>query len=308
MKILNTNAIDIFRRQGVVKCSIPRILLRATHELCAISREIHNLSDNVLEKFARHDRSGLRGLSGYATPEHSQRSEAERKRSYRSFELGHYMDPSSSISPELAAFLNAPNVWPDEIVHRARDVERSLQSYKVVSTAILAQVLETSLSELSHFFSSPTGNMRLLKYSSSLNPNIPIHFDYEFITLIHATHPSLIVQMGDKLVALDEQPDELIILAGDSLEYLTSGKIPAVAHGARPTQERYATIYFLNCNADVRIDRDGLFFHSADQGFSPAEHVVGMNLANNALLREKFSGTSLSRLIPADLKNPFRSN
>lgn len=281
-------------------------------KLLEISEKLHSLPQQQLEDLTNFPIDGFRGYTGSKTYDATGLSVAEKYRHYQSFELGRSSKPFDppTLRKDLKGVLNCPNVWPTGIVNTVKEAEQCYDAFTSVALDILSDVLSTDRDSLESYFSVPTGNLRLLKYVDSDVSNIPMHTDYEFITLIHASRPSLVVENSNSISALGESLDNLIVLAGDSLDFLTNSEIRRIRHGAKPSGLRYSNVFFLCSNADVQINNQREFIITCDsrQYFSPASHTLGMNLANNHALRERFRGTSVEKTVPSNLSNPFDTN
>lgn len=297
------------QRLGFARMTIPPSLEESVGTLRQFAKDIHALSDDEKKDIALYKSNGLRGYSAGGA-QTSYGSEAEKERSYTSFEMGfEFTKPMN----DLEKLLYASNQWPSALSGYQSAVERALCEWRDFSVKILACILECDKMYLSPFFAKQTSNMRLMHYSGHKKTKIPSHRDYEFLTIICATEPSLTVKQGDKDRSVGELPSELIVLPGDCLEYISCGAVSATEHAVECDKERISIVYFLSPDADVAINHDGTFTRRADymdekQLFFPAKHLAGMTLANNSILRGRYTDPAIQSLIPHDLKNPMRRN
>ncbi len=295
--------IGSLRDRGFLKLPMPDSLRQPATELMDVSTAIHGLPVEVLDSISTGDTQGLRGYVGSTSKQANVGSDAEKSRLYASFEFGHSVEEPKSA---LEEFLCAANVWPIDTRVNRDAAEAALQKFHDTAVKILECICDEFDDNIGRYFNRPTGNMRLLRYPNEPNSNVPYHRDYEFLTLIHASHPSLTIRTGGEEIAVNEANDELVVLGGDALEFLSNGTFKAAEHAARPGVERYSTVYFLCSNTEVSIDRNFNFRESwGDDFFYPARHLAGMNFANNFALRQKVDNPSLLKLMPDDLKNPF---
>lgn len=124
---------------------------------------------------------------------------------------------------------------------------------------------------------------RLLKYFPGARGHSKEHVDFEFLTFLCANGPGLQVlgPNGWRDVVFSES--SWIVLAGESLELLTGGQIPASRHRVRLGSPRLSFPYFQGLNLDTRIE--------------------GVTFANR--LREHFRRTYVHLDSPPAIEAPF---
>ncbi|MFB9149506.1 2OG-Fe(II) oxygenase family protein [Roseovarius ramblicola] len=268
------------------------------------ARDLHAADNGERARLGLGTVFGMRGYTGYELQPTKHLSAAEKERRYYSFEYGH---EDQNQSDELSEFLRAANIWPDQNdLHKNICIEMQALM-KDVAVDVILQVARQSEAKIREMFAFPSGNTRLLRYSGATDDNIPYHHDYEFVTLIYSTSPSLLVKHAGETIRANESEESLIVLPGDALARLSGGEIKATVHGAAPRSERFSIVYFLCSGANVWLSAKGDICHhgSAGAAFSPAEHLAGMHLANNAVLRKICRSPYLQSLIPAGKSNPF---
>ena len=233
------------------------------------------------------------------------------ERRYRSFDFS--LEPDGAGRNVTEEILQAPNIWPDWIPDFQDVSQRVLKSLN----AIASKTLVDSLSKLGiaagmDDFSRSVGTMRLMKYPKTDGSEIllPAHSDYEFITVSYCDVPGLeVVSKTGEIIPIEEEPDDLVLMAGDFLEILSGSVIPAPVHQVRPARERYSIVSFLCSNYGLCIRPGEMFAHEEtphNDPFSPAKHLCTMHLVNNPHLTDRVRSGQLNYLIPKDLRNPLK--
>lgn len=306
--ILSEENIEDLRRIG--GCTIDGAKSPLKTDWLSLARLVHDLPQTELRRIHSSTGEGLRGYTP-ATPMliNSSTSSAEKSRRYSSFDFG--FDNAGSVVDEVDRIVYAKSLWPQSVPNFEDRCTALRSEWHAFAVSLLSEILRIDINQIDEFFSRPTGNMRLLRYDAHQgeSPLIPAHRDYEFLTLVRSSAPGLeIIDSTGAVGFINELASEVVVIAGDCLEYLTDGQIRAGVHQVRVSSERYSCIYFLCCDTGAVVEKGGLKWRtmaSSSDPFSPCEHVATMNLANHTLLRNKYRDTPIHSRIPTNGINPF---
>ena len=162
-----------------------------------------------------------------------------------------------------------PNVWP------ARPEgfrETFLELYAALEEAghVMLEALEPSLDLAPGFFRDMAGNgnsiLRLLHYPpvpADADPNAvraAAHEDINLITILVAANGAglELLDRDGKWLAIETDPDNLIVDAGDMLARITNDIIPATTHRvvnpAGPNVSRYSMPFFMHPRSDAMLE------------------------------------------------------
>lgn len=306
--ILSEEDLENLRRMG--GCAIASFKAPLKTEWLNLAKLVHELPQAELQQIHTSAGEGLRGYTP-ATPVliDSSTSIAEKSRRYSSFDFG--FDKPGAVVDEVDRILYARNLWPQSVPDFEDQCTALRDEWHAFAVSLLSEILRIDTIKLEKFFSRPTGNMRLLRYDAhhGESPLIPAHRDYEFLTLVRSSAPGLeIIDSTGAVNCIDELASQIVVIAGDCLEYITDGQIRAGVHQVRVPFERYSCIYFLCCDTGAVVEKDGLKWRATANStdpFSPCEHVATMNLANHTLLRKKYRDAPIHARIPENGRNPF---
>ena len=234
---------------------IPVELLNKAYELSA---ELFRLRDEDKKKLISQDYPGQRGYTPFGK-EHAKNSSVPDLKEFwhvgREFPPGH---PLQTQYPE--------NIWPAQLPE-FQSVFSELYTHLDQIGQVLLEALTPSLKlERDYFYKlSSQGNsiLRLLHY-----PPIPddvdprciraaAHEDINLITLLVSASASgleLLTRDGEWL-AVETDPNNLIVDSGDMLSRITNEVIPSTTHRvvnpAGKNESRYSMPFFLHPNSDA---------------------------------------------------------
>lgn len=209
------------------------------NELEAMAKEFF---DQPLEMKQRYHVSRSNAHLGYFGPldEGSDLTGAEFKEGFDA-DLG-YLD---SHHPD--------GTWPEAGNFRSRFLECRERFDSIARYC--SMLLSTALQMPAHYLitraPSRPCQMRLLHYfgSSEQLQGMGEHTDFELFTLMHQTRDGLLIQspsgVGSSQITM--RPDSLVLIAGDQLETMTNGALPAARHSVGSiTSDRYSFPYFFS--------------------------------------------------------------
>lgn len=310
MNILKKNQIKDFVTNGF--CCIKTSETPIISSWIDLAEHIHRLPKEALKSIDVNDSYGLRGYSGINNIIHNQDTfQPEINRKYFGFDFGFELDKFEKSDVEK--ILYAKNLWPSKNFEFKESCLKLLNQWNWLAIKIFSEITNLPHSKIIKHFSLPTGNMRFLEYrnNNSPTPLIPPHRDYEFLTIIQSNNRGLEIKNSNgDFSKIPSLPDEIVLLAGDCLEYFSGGKIKALEHRVVCSEDRFSCVYFLCCNSDIFIDKKNNFHSSIEANnitdiFSPSEHVAIMHLSNHSRIRTKYSNSNLIGKIPKNGKNPF---
>lgn len=308
--------IDEFIERGYAKIKVSGELLAMLRSQLQLGRLLH--ASTVEQKRRVFIGNGV-GAKGYwpSGDEYSQFYESRQHdhichaRRYRSFDFSLELDADGeNLTRDI---LHAPNIWPDWIPNFRTESQKVMQSLHAVASSVLVESLQRlGIAGKIEDFSRSVGTMRLIKYPDSSGSELllPAHSDYEFITLSYCDVPGL--EVSSRTGEIDrvcEEPDDLVLMAGDFLEILSDFAIPAPVHQVRPAGERHSIVLFLCSNYGLCIRPGQIFSHAEtpnNEPFSPAKHLCTMHLMNNPHLTDRVRSGELNYMIPRDLRNPLK--
>lgn len=313
---MRQSQVDEFIAHGYTKIKAPADMLAMLHRGLHLARTLHASTIDQKRRIFIGNGAGANGYwpSGAEYPQFydvKQQNHICHRRKYTSFDFTMELSaPGANVTEQV---MHAPNIWPDWIPGFQMESQRIQKSLHALASTVLIAVLDRlGIAAEVEDFSRSVGAMRLMKYpqSSGLEPLLPAHSDYEFVTVSYCEVPGLeVISKTGKIDRVGEQPDDLVLMAGDFLEVLSNHAVPAPVHQVRPAGERFSIVQFLCSNYGVCI-RPGQIFHHDETAnndpFSPAKHLCTMHLMNNPHLTDRVQSGQLRYTIPEDLRNPLK--
>lgn len=307
--------VDEFIEHGYTKIKASDDLLAMLRRQLHLARTLHTSTIDQKRRIFIGNGEGAKGYwpSGDEYPEFyeiKQRNHIVHQRKYRSFDFS--LELSATGANVTEKILHAPNIWPDWIPGFRDESQRVLKSlHDIAGTVLVAALQKLRIAAKAEDFSRSVGTMRLMKYAQS-GSCLPAHSDYEFITVSYCDVPGLeVVSKSGEIVRVGEEPDDLVLMAGDFLEILSDFVVPAPVHQVRPAGERYSIVLFLCSNYGLCIRPGEIFSHDEtpnNDPFSPAKHLCTMHLMNNPHLTDRVRSGQFSYVIPNDLRNPLKTH
>lgn len=271
----------------------------------AASDRLHRLDEPAKRAIELGRAPGIRGWH---------RGESAGQGSYETFELGADRAPLADGAGPAGA-LEGPNVWP-ALEDFREPVERCLAAALALANE-LAALLEPALGLPDGYLVSRTARpyclLRLLNYPEATHaaaPGIEPHTDVELITLLSADAAGLelCARDGSWLRAPADQPDELVVFAGDLLEIVTGGAVESPLHRVVGSGRRRSIAFFYGPDADavlapqlpVPASKDGLYPPTV-----AGEHLAEQYLLYFPHLRERYRAGEILTEIKLRDANPY---
>jgi len=204
------------------------------------------------------------------------------QRGYVSFGREHAKDQSVAdlkefwhVGPELAAdhplYDRLPkNVWPDEVAtfqNHSLGLFDSLEECGTYLLRALARYLDADEDKFAAMIDGGNSILRMIRYPGP--EEVPpeegqvwaaAHEDINLITLlVEATEPGLqLLQRNGEWLDIKPIKGQLICDAGDMLQLITNGKIPATTHQVlappNATGPRYSMPFFIHPHPDCMLE------------------------------------------------------
>jgi isopenicillin N synthase-like dioxygenase len=315
-KVMRPSHVDEFIEHGFAKIKASDDLLAMLRRQLHLARTLHA---STVEQKRRIFIGNGEGAKGYwpSADEYAefydikQPNHIVHRRKYRSFDFSLELNATGASVTEKV--LHAPNIWPDWIPSFKDDSQRLMKSLHGIASTVLVDTLQKlGIAAAAEDFSRSVGTMKLMKYPppSGSELCLPAHSDYEFITISYCDVPGLeVVSKTGEIVRVREEPDDLVVMAGDCLEVISDFVVPAPVHQVRPTEERYSIVLFVCSNHGLCIRPGEIFSHKEtphNDPFSPARYLCTMHLMNNPHLTDRLRSGQFSYAIPKDLRFPLK--
>lgn len=313
---MHPSLVDQFIERGYTKIKGSDELLGMLRRQLTLARTLHASTLEQKQRIFIGNGEGAKGYwpSGDEYPEFyaiQQPDHIVHRRKYRSFDFSLELGATGASVTEKV--LHAPNIWPDWIPGFKDESQQALKSLHDVATTVLVATLEKlGIAARAQDFSRSVAPMKLMKYPPSRGSELclPAHSDYEFITVSYCDVPGLeVVSKTGEIVRVHEEPDDLVLMAGNCLEVVSNFVVPAPLHQVRPAEERHSIVLFVCSNHGLCIRPGEIFSHEEtpqNDPFSPAKYLCTMHLLNNPHLTDRLRSGEFSYAIPKDLRFPLR--
>ncbi len=203
----------------------------------------------------------------------------EKERVYEAFDIGFDADISSK-----GWDLKGPNIYPNYPQNMKQVLRAYYQSMFYIGKTILnliANYYGITVNEIEKNLQAPAAQLRLIHYLkndillSNDDVSMGAHTDYELFTIIYQSSPGLMSfsKSEREWKNIPVYKNTLLVMGGDILEHLTSGKISSLLHRVVSTgEERYSFPFFMNFDFESEISSfDGANCEKIKVG----EHLLG---------------------------------